>query len=53
MYLQRFLYIYFSELVELGHSNKDARQLFAGTDPKPAVVFPPVVTAQWDEQVFI
>ncbi|KAL9664328.1 hypothetical protein QQ045_019728 [Rhodiola kirilowii] len=39
------------ELVELGHSNKDARQLFAGTDPKPAVVFPPVVTAQWDEQI--
>uniref|UniRef100_A0A7N0TVA2 1,3-beta-glucan synthase n=1 Tax=Kalanchoe fedtschenkoi TaxID=63787 RepID=A0A7N0TVA2_KALFE len=39
------------ELVELGHSNKDARQLFAGTDPKPAVVFPPAVTAQWDEQI--
>uniref|UniRef100_A0A7N0UVT5 1,3-beta-glucan synthase n=1 Tax=Kalanchoe fedtschenkoi TaxID=63787 RepID=A0A7N0UVT5_KALFE len=39
------------ELVELGHSNKDARQLFAGSDPKPAVVFPPVVTAQWDEQI--
>ncbi|KAF8411696.1 hypothetical protein HHK36_004254 [Tetracentron sinense] len=42
------------ELVELGHSNKDSvprRQLFAGTDPKPAIVFPPVVTAQWEEQM--
>ncbi|KAF8404369.1 hypothetical protein HHK36_009252 [Tetracentron sinense] len=42
------------ELVELGHSNRDSvprRQLFAGTDPKPAIVFPPVVTAQWEEQI--
>ncbi|KAJ4970358.1 hypothetical protein NE237_003457 [Protea cynaroides] len=38
------------ELVELGHGNKD-RQLFAGTDQKPAIVFPPVVTAQWEEQI--
>ncbi|XP_043697795.1 callose synthase 5 [Telopea speciosissima] len=38
------------ELVELGHGNKD-RQLFAGTDRKPAIVFPPVVTAQWEEQI--
>ncbi|KAK9292439.1 hypothetical protein L1049_020411 [Liquidambar formosana] len=44
------------ELVELGHSNKDSvprKQLFAGTDPKPATVFPPVVTAQWEEQNFM
>ncbi|OVA15866.1 Glycosyl transferase [Macleaya cordata] len=42
------------ELVELGHGSKDSvprRQLFAGTDPKPAIVFPPVVTAQWEEQI--
>ncbi|KAF6143679.1 hypothetical protein GIB67_021689 [Kingdonia uniflora] len=42
------------ELVELGHSNKDLvprRQIFAGTDPKPAIVFPPVATAQWEEQI--
>ena len=48
-----FLYIkYFSEVVELGHSSKDSgRQLFANTDAKPAIVFPPAVTAQWEEQV--
>lgn len=41
-----------SELAELNHSSKDTgRQLFAGTDAKPAVLFPPVVTAQWEEQV--
>ncbi|KAI3952785.1 hypothetical protein MKW92_018143 [Papaver armeniacum] len=42
------------ELVELGHGTKDSvprRQLFAGTDPKPAIVFPPVATAQWEEQI--
>ncbi|XP_049933320.1 callose synthase 5-like [Nymphaea colorata] len=53
------------ELVDFGHGNKDsvsgrydlanasqtARQLFAGTGPKPAVIFPPVVTAQWEEQI--
>ncbi|KAJ7957014.1 Callose synthase [Quillaja saponaria] len=40
------------ELVEIGHGSKDSgRQLFAGTDPKPAIVFPPVVTAQWEEQI--
>ncbi|KAF3786088.1 Callose synthase 5 [Nymphaea thermarum] len=53
------------ELVDLGHGNKDSvpgrydlvnasqtgRQLFAGTGPKPAVSFPPVVTAQWEEQI--
>ncbi|KAF8011957.1 hypothetical protein BT93_I0167 [Corymbia citriodora subsp. variegata] len=40
------------ELLELGHSSKDTgRQLFAGTDPKPAILFPPVVTAQWEEQI--
>ncbi|KAJ4979632.1 hypothetical protein NE237_010412 [Protea cynaroides] len=38
------------ELVELGHGNKD-RQLFAGTDRKPAIVFPPMVSAQWEEQI--
>ncbi|KAH7566057.1 hypothetical protein JRO89_XS08G0076000 [Xanthoceras sorbifolium] len=40
------------ELVELGNSNKESgRQLFNGTDAKPAIVFPPVVTAQWEEQI--
>ncbi|CAN6459739.1 unnamed protein product [Victoria cruziana] len=55
------------ELVDFGqgHGNKDSvpgrydlanasqtgRQLFAGTDPKPAVIFPPVVTAHWEEQI--
>ncbi|CAL5325886.1 unnamed protein product [Camellia sinensis] len=40
------------EVVELGHSSKDSgRQLFANTDAKPAIVFPPAVTAQWDEQI--
>ncbi|CAL0327582.1 unnamed protein product [Lupinus luteus] len=41
-----------SELVELNQSSKDTgRQLFAGTDTKPAVEFPPKVTAQWEEQI--
>ncbi|OMO56217.1 Glycosyl transferase, family 48 [Corchorus olitorius] len=40
------------ELVELGQSNKESgRQLFAGTGEKPAIVFPPVLTAQWEEQI--
>ncbi|XVF14888.1 hypothetical protein REPUB_Repub09cG0099600 [Reevesia pubescens] len=40
------------ELVELGHSNKESeRQLFAGTDEKPAIVFPPMLTAHWEEQI--
>ncbi|XP_060675092.1 callose synthase 5 [Ziziphus jujuba] len=40
------------ELAEVGHSSKDSgRQLFAGTDKKPAIAFPPVVTAQWEEQI--
>ncbi|KAK1294985.1 Callose synthase 5 [Acorus calamus] len=42
------------ELVELGHGSKESapgRQLFAGTGSKPAIVFPPVVTAQWEEQI--
>ncbi|CAN0877401.1 Putative callose synthase 6 [Linum grandiflorum] len=40
------------ELVDIGHSGKDSgRQLFAGTDPRPAIVFPPPVSAQWDEQI--
>ncbi|KAK8637221.1 hypothetical protein V6N13_064645 [Hibiscus sabdariffa] len=40
------------ELVELGQSNKESgRQLFAGTDEKPAIVFPPVLTAHWVEQI--
>ncbi|PIA43604.1 hypothetical protein AQUCO_01900181v1 [Aquilegia coerulea] len=38
------------ELVELGHGNKD-KQLFAGADPKPAIVFPPVATPHWEEQI--
>lgn len=42
------------ELAELGHSNKESgRQLFAGTDARPAIMFPPVGTAQWEEQVQI
>jgi hypothetical protein len=42
----------FSELVEVGHGSKDSgRQLFAGTDAKPAIIFPPTITAQWEEQV--
>ncbi|KAK2445017.1 callose synthase [Trifolium repens] len=41
-----------SELAELNHSSKDSgRQLFAGTDAKPAVLFPPVATSQWEEQI--
>ncbi|EXB36810.1 Callose synthase 5 [Morus notabilis] len=40
------------ELVEVGHSSKDSgRQLFAGTDTRPAIAFPPLVTAQWEEQI--
>ncbi|KAH7520841.1 hypothetical protein FEM48_Zijuj08G0188700 [Ziziphus jujuba var. spinosa] len=40
------------ELAEVGHGSKDSgAQLFAGTDEKPAIVFPPVVTAQWEEQI--
>ncbi|KAI4364325.1 hypothetical protein MLD38_020433 [Melastoma candidum] len=40
------------DLVELGHGGKEAgRQLFAGTDAKPAILFPPVVTAHWEEQI--
>lgn len=50
-----FSYVIFvSELAELGHGNKDSisrNQLFAGTNPKPAIIFPPIVTAQWEEQV--
>ncbi|RHN69933.1 putative 1,3-beta-glucan synthase [Medicago truncatula] len=41
-----------SELAELNLSSKDTgRQLFAGTDAKPTVLFPPVVTSQWEEQI--
>ncbi|VAI83480.1 unnamed protein product [Triticum turgidum subsp. durum] len=42
------------ELAEFGHGNKDLvprRQLFAGTGTKPAIVFPPPISAQWEEQV--
>ncbi|XP_068645658.1 callose synthase 5 [Aristolochia californica] len=42
------------ELAELGHGNKDTipgRLLFASTDQKPAITFPPVVTANWEEQI--
>ncbi|XP_062073936.1 callose synthase 5-like [Humulus lupulus] len=40
------------ELLEVGHSSKDTgRQLFAGTDTKPAIAFLPVVTTQWEEQI--
>ncbi|XP_054821590.1 callose synthase 5-like isoform X3 [Prosopis cineraria] len=41
-----------NELVELGHSKDFGRQLFAdGTDAKPAILFPPAVTAQSAEQI--
>ncbi|XLU95279.1 hypothetical protein S245_009631 [Arachis hypogaea] len=41
-----------SELAELNQSSKDTgRQVFAGTEIKPAIVYPPVVTAQWEEQI--
>lgn len=50
--LSFYTVMFISELAELNHSSKDSgRQLFAGTDAKPAVLFPPVVTAQWEEQV--
>ncbi|KAI8540658.1 hypothetical protein RHMOL_Rhmol08G0003600 [Rhododendron molle] len=40
------------EVVELGNSSKDSgRQLFVSSDSKPAIVFPPAVTAQWEEQI--
>ncbi|KAK4780315.1 hypothetical protein SAY87_016421 [Trapa incisa] len=40
------------ELVEFGHSSKDTgRQLFAGTDERPAILYPPVTTSQWEEQI--
>ncbi|RCV40393.1 hypothetical protein SETIT_9G049700v2 [Setaria italica] len=42
------------ELAEFGHGNKDSvprRQLFAGSGTKPAIVLPPPVSAQWEDQV--
>ncbi|XP_022947858.1 callose synthase 5 [Cucurbita moschata] len=39
------------EMVELGHNKDSGRQLFAGTDTRPAINFPPTVTAQWEEQI--
>ncbi|KAI4310785.1 hypothetical protein MLD38_035735 [Melastoma candidum] len=40
------------ELVELGHSGKEGgRQLFAGTDTKPSILFPPELTPHWEEQI--
>ncbi|XP_042433092.1 callose synthase 5-like [Zingiber officinale] len=42
------------ELVELGHSNKYSvprGQLFAGTGSKPSIVFPPMITPHWEEQI--
>lgn len=43
---------HFSEVVELGNSSKDSgRQVFDNTDAKPAILFPPAATAQWEEQV--
>ncbi|KAI5672445.1 hypothetical protein M9H77_12809 [Catharanthus roseus] len=35
------------ELVDLGHSKDSGRQLFE----KSAIAYPPVVTAQWEEQI--
>lgn len=44
--------MFISELAELNQSSKDTgQQIFAGTEGKPAILFPPVVTAQWEEQV--
>lgn len=43
--------MFISELRELGHSKDSGRQLFAGTDEKPAILYPPAVTAQSEEQV--
>ncbi|OIW00473.1 hypothetical protein TanjilG_05823 [Lupinus angustifolius] len=41
-----------SELAELNQSSKDTgRQVFAGTEAKPSISFPPVITAQWEEQI--
>ncbi|KAK7369493.1 hypothetical protein VNO80_11532 [Phaseolus coccineus] len=41
-----------SELAELNQSSKDTgQQIFAGKEGKPAILFPPVVTAQWEEQI--
>ncbi|XP_059643980.1 callose synthase 5-like isoform X2 [Cornus florida] len=40
------------EVVELGHGSKDSgKQLFASTNSKPAILFPPIDTAQWEEQI--
>ncbi|XP_008801869.1 callose synthase 5 [Phoenix dactylifera] len=42
------------ELAELGHGYKDSvprRQLFAGAGSKPAILFPPVATPHWEEQI--
>ncbi|XP_026428210.1 callose synthase 5-like [Papaver somniferum] len=37
------------ELAELGYTYRD--HLFAAIDPIPAIAFPPVATAQWQEQI--
>ncbi|CAN8244009.1 unnamed protein product [Cochlearia groenlandica] len=40
------------DLVKLAHTNKDSgKQIFVGTDAEPAILFPPMATAQWDEQI--
>lgn len=50
--LDFLLLMFISELAELHQSSKDTgQQVFAGTEAKPAILFPPVVTAQWEEQV--
>jgi len=44
--------MFISELAELNQISKDTgQQIFAGTEGNPAIRFPPVVTAQWEEQV--
>ncbi|RHN43110.1 putative 1,3-beta-glucan synthase [Medicago truncatula] len=41
-----------SELAELHQISKDTgKQVFAGTEAMPAIAFPPVVTAHWEEQL--
>ncbi|KAE9449846.1 hypothetical protein C3L33_18261, partial [Rhododendron williamsianum] len=37
------------EVAELGNST--GRQVFDNTDAKPAILFPPATTAQWEEQI--
>lgn len=45
---------FISELVDLVNNNKESgKQLFVGTGAKPAIAYPPLFTAQWEEQVHV